>query len=170
MLQVLITLIYCLLFGIGIGGMLLNKRNVVSHSQIALFTICFGFLAYIGMVLGSFLFATASIRLIEILFSMMLIVVLIIAIFKQHPYFGYFHENSKELIWLMFLLFLFTGIEWTVLQLTYFMTIFGSIVFFGAILLGMMIQAKIMEKAWRVQLITLVPIVWFVVIVVIKLI
>lgn len=161
MMTIIVTLIYCLIFGIGIGGFLLTNRNGVNQSHVILLTISFGAIVYLGMAVGNYFFSFATIRLIEVVFSMILFLFLIVAILKFEQYHGYFHVRSKELIWILFILFFLIGIEWVTLQLSYVMILIGTALFLCSLILGMAIQDKIMQIARNNQMNALVPIVWF---------
>lgn len=163
------TLAYCTIFGIGFGGMLLSKRNVVSKMTIFLFALSFGLLAYLGMVVGNWLQSYITIRGIEIIFSLLLLTLLIVSVIKHHPNLGYFHEQSKELLLILFSLFFMIGMEWMMLEFSYMILIIGAFIFLGAIFLGVMIQIKLLQKAWQVPGITLAPMLWFLFIVVSRL-
>lgn len=169
MLTIIETLIYCMIFGIGIGGMLLSNRNVVNHSQLFLFTISFGAIVYLGMVLGNYLFSFVTTRFVEVFIAIFLLFFLILSVLKYEHYLGYFHERSKELIWMIFLLFFMIGLEWVTLQLTYVMTLIGTVIFLCALLIGIAIQGKLLQIARYFQWIALVPMLWLLLTVMIRL-
>ena len=161
---------YIALFGIAIGGMLINKRTIINSIQIVLIGIVFASLVYFGMTLGNWFFSFLPFRLVEIFIAFVLLSFLILAVMSHQPNIGFFHEQSRGILFMVAAgLFLIIGIEWTTLGLPLYFTIIAALIFLVMVFLGATLQMNILKKAWKVSGVTLVPMLWILVIIVLKL-
>lgn len=163
------TITYLLFIGLGVGGMFISKRLMPNKIHLYLLAICFGFATYFGMVLGNWIFAIFSIRMMEITMAIHVLGFVALAFMKHHLTYGYFYQENKQLFLFLLSIFFLLGVEWAILDLTYSFVIFSTLLFSGFLFIGLMLQFIVFQRAWRLPVAALTPLVWFVLYSILKL-
>ncbi len=161
--------IFVCTFGITLGGLLAAPRESIKPLHLFLFSLFFLFLAYIGMITGMFFTGWISIRLIEIVLSILALLFIVACFSRYHPTLGFFHPEDKILLSVIALLFFLMGLEWGVLGYRTFFTLTASFLFTAALGLGIFIQLQIKQVFWRQSYASYTPLVWLLFVTLLKL-
>ncbi|WP_088102459.1 hypothetical protein [Halalkalibacter urbisdiaboli] len=167
--SIMIILLFVFTVGMTVGGLLAAPRIPPRPFQIMLVGIFFMFLAYIGMILGMFLSGWFGFRFIEIMLSILALLLIVAAISRFHPTFGFFHRDDKIVLAILGCLFLLMGFEWGILDWRAFFTLFAAAIFFLALFVGMYIQQQVRATLWRYPYHAFTPLIWLLFVTILKL-
>ncbi|WP_209125369.1 hypothetical protein [Alkalihalobacillus sp. BA299] len=169
MINGMIAIFYSVFIGIAIGGLMISKRLMPTQLQVFLTTVFFAFTVYLGFLVGRYFETILALRFIEILVGIVLLAIIILAFMNFHPMMGYFHKQSRVLWSILFLLFFLFGIEWKIREVSIWLHVVSVIFFYFAILLGQIIQYIVLQKTRRIEFVSYLPLVYFLIIAIIKL-
>ncbi|MCM3712901.1 hypothetical protein [Halalkalibacter oceani] len=166
---ILTILIFIVTIGVTIGGLLVAPKEQVRPVQLVLLTVCFTFLCYLGMITGMFLTGWISLWLLDYLVAVVALLFIVASMRRFHPTLGFFHPEDRIVVSLLALLFFLMGVEWGLIELRTFFTLFVSALFAAALILGVFIQIQIRQILWRYSYIAFTPLVWLLFVTVMKL-
>lgn len=160
---------YVMVIGFLIGGLSITNRQFPERNHLFLITTFFVISCCIGIFVGGLIAIWLSVRLLEIVIAIIAIILLVVLFIKYHPVRGYFQAHHR-LIWPLFMvMFLLIGIEWVKVQLTGWFVVLFSCFFLFSLIGGAIFQLFIVQKAWRMQSVHYLPLVWLLFIAMLKL-
>jgi len=169
LLSILSMLFYVMFVGFLIGGLSITNRQFPERSHVFLITTFFIISCYIGVFVGGLIAIWLSIRLLEILIAIIAMFLLVVLFMKHHPVRGYFQAHHR-FIWPLFMfMFVFIGMEWVKVKMTGWFVVLFSCFFLVALIGGALFQLFIVKKAWRMQSVQYLPLVWLLFIAMLKL-
>ncbi|OLO26934.1 hypothetical protein BTR23_21410 [Alkalihalophilus pseudofirmus] len=167
MINGMVGIFYSIFMGFAIGGLMISKRIMPTRLQVFLVTMFFAFTVYLGYIIGRFV-SVFSLQFIEILVGLVTLAMVALAFIHFHPMMGYFHQQSRVLWGVLFFLFLLFGIEWKIREVGIWLHFISVLFFYFSILLGQLIQYEILQKIWRFEFISYLPLLFFMLIAIFK--
>ncbi|WP_100406815.1 hypothetical protein [Bacillus solitudinis] len=167
--SIMMMLLFVFAIGMTVGGLLAAPRMAPRPFSLIIFSVCFLFLTYIGMLLGMFISGWFAFRLMEMGLAIIALIIIVAAFTRFHPTLGFFHPDDKLLLALIACLFFFMGMEWGILEWRAFFTLFAGTFFFISIFLGLYIQLQIRRIMWRHAQIAYIPLIWLLFVSILKL-
>ncbi|WP_216830003.1 hypothetical protein [Alkalihalobacterium elongatum] len=160
MISSLIGMFYTIAISFSIGGLMISKRMMPSRLQVFFVTLFFAFTVYLGIIVGRLVEKIIALQFIEILLGLVIIAFIVLAFISFHPTMGFFHQQSRILWSIIFLLFFLFGIEWNIREANIWLHFVSSVFFYFSILIGQLIQYEVLQKVWRFQYISFLPLVY----------
>lgn len=160
MISSLIGMFYTIAIGFSIGGLMISKRMMPTRLQVFLVTLFFAFAVYIGIVVGRLFEKVIALQFIEILVGLVVLATIVLAFINFHPMMGFFHQQSRVIWGVLFLLFFLFGIEWNIREASIWLHFVSIGFFYFAILIGQLIQYEVLQKIWRVEYTSFLPLVY----------
>lgn len=154
--------IFLFVFSIGfaIGSLLAGPRVLPPFMQLLILTGLFLFFSYVGMFIGVVFPPFISFGFVDFFLAICCILVVISIITRFHPIYGFFPPHEKVIVFLFCTLFFLIGFQWGIIGFRTFFTLCMTVVFFVAMVSGLIIQIQICKKLWRFAYISFIPLVW----------
>ncbi|WP_096201253.1 hypothetical protein [Bacillus sp. FJAT-45350] len=159
---------FLLFVGIGLGGVFISKRMMPNQMLFFLVAILFGMAGYLGMISGSLITHWLSPRIGEIIVAIICLAFIALCIVRFHPTLGFFHSEDKTLWGVLILLFFIIGVEWALLEMSRLFLLVAVLLLLGAIIGGAILQLEFVKKMWRIPFLPFFPLVWLLLVVVLK--
>ncbi len=165
----MMILFFVFTIGLTVGGLLSAAKQPPQLLHVIFFTLVFGLLTYLGMIVGMFLFPFFAIWFIEILIVIVTLLFIVATATSFHPTFGFFKQDRGIGLIMLAALFFLMGFEWGIIEMRTFFTLLATALFLLALFIGLFVQQQIQMAMWRISYIVYTPLIWLLFVSIIKL-